>query len=220
METKPIILKTKNQTKQNKQKKKVDIITIGMVSFVIVIMIVLAGLGLYANSIEKELSDVKWDLRNEIKNHNITNQELINTSQELQETYNKYIETIKDLEKANEQIDLYQEGNRYNLRDPTYSEMLSFLEEDKTNENQYDEENYICIHFVRDVIINAKEQGIRAGAVYIYFESDNGHAIIAFDTIDNGRIYIEPQTDEEVILVKGIQYPNKFEILKSFVVIF
>jgi hypothetical protein len=217
METKPILLKKK---KQEEKKKKLDITTMGMVCFSIVIMIVLAGLGAYTSSIEEELSNYKWDLKNEIKAHNMTYQELINATNDLQELNNQYSKAVEDLEEANEQLEIYRTGNTYSLRDPTYLEMKNFLEEDKTNENQYNEENYLCIHFARDVIFNAKEQGIRAGAVYIYFESNNGHAIIAFDTIDKGIIYVEPQTDEEVILVKGIQYPSKFEILKSFVVIF
>jgi len=42
--------------------------------------------------------------------------------------------------------------------------------------------------------------------VNVYFQGSTGHSIVAFDTVDRGMIFIEPQHDQEVSLVKGSSY--------------
>ncbi|GAI54885.1 unnamed protein product, partial [marine sediment metagenome] len=85
----------------------------------------------------------------------------------------------------------------YTIKDPTYNRMMSFIGEDKTDKKRYVEGKYTCSHFAMDVCNNAEEEGFRcAFAIILYAEG--GHAIIAFNTIDEGLIYIEPQGDELV----------------------
>ncbi len=88
--------------------------------------------------------------------------------------------------------------NGYNITDPTYAEVLAFLREDKTNQNEYVNPSYVCSHFARDVCNNAESQGIRCAFVDMRFP-DSGHALIAFNTTDKGLVYFEPQTDEKVV---------------------
>jgi hypothetical protein len=95
-------------------------------------------------------------------------------------------------------------GTGYNIRDPTYQEMLDFIALDKTDENEYSE-NYTCFHFTADVKSNAFKEGYRCGFVYILF-SDSAHAIVCFNTTDHGLIFIEPQSDEIVTLTIGQPY--------------
>ena len=96
-------------------------------------------------------------------------------------------------------------GSGYNIRDPTYQEALQFVASDQTDKNAYDEQTYICFDFSADFEANAFEAGYRVGLVYIEFV-DFAHSIVAFDTIDRGLIFIEPQDDEIVTLTVGKPY--------------
>jgi hypothetical protein len=99
-------------------------------------------------------------------------------------------------------------GHGYTLRDPTYEQVITFLGQDKTDENRYIEGTYgvyVCSHFARDVGNNAEEAGLRSAFVELRY-LDGGHAIIAFDTIDEGLVYFDAQTDERVRPVIGKRY--------------
>jgi len=105
-----------------------------------------------------------------------------------------YIEGVKD-----------GAGSGYTIRDPTYAEMIAFLAADNTDKNVYDSDTYNCYDYTRDVCANAFEQGYRAGFVYLYFK-ESAHALICFNTVDQGLIYIEPQYDAIVNVDVGIRY--------------
>lgn len=92
------------------------------------------------------------------------------------------------------------------LRNPTYREMLDFLGGDETDSNPFIKGEYVCFEFAADVNNNAEANGIRAAYVRIRFE-EWGHAVVAFETVDRGLIFIEPQTDKQVTLVIGEPYP-------------
>lgn len=96
-------------------------------------------------------------------------------------------------------------GRGYNIRDPTYQEVLQFIASDQTDENAYDEESYNCFHFTADVEMNAFEMGYRAGFVYVEF-AESAHSAVAFNTTDQGLIFIEPQWDDIVALTIGQSY--------------
>jgi hypothetical protein len=97
-------------------------------------------------------------------------------------------------------------SNEYSLRNPTYLEMEAFLAQDPTSLNTYVEDKYVCVDFAATVNNNAEDQGIRCAVVDIFYPDGYGHTIVAFDTIDRGLIYIEPQFDQEVKLVVGSSY--------------
>lgn len=96
-------------------------------------------------------------------------------------------------------------GSGYNIRDPTYQEMLTFLASDPTDKNIYNIENYTCQNFANDVINNAFNNGIKAGYVWVEFP-EGAHALVCFQTTDKGLIYIEPQYDHEVSVIIGQKY--------------
>jgi len=95
-------------------------------------------------------------------------------------------------------------GRGYAIRDPTFQEVLNFIGIDKTDRNKYSE-NYTCINFAADVKNNAFKAGYRCGLVYIRFP-EAAHTIVAFNTTDEGIVFIEPQFDEIVILKIGESY--------------
>jgi len=100
-------------------------------------------------------------------------------------------------------------GSGYNLRNPTYSELMDFLEEDATDDNEYVEGGYTCADFVADLNNNAKDEGFRAAYVYIEYTGGRAHAVAAFETVNKGLIYIEPQYDDEVKVRLGISYSGE-----------
>ncbi len=96
-------------------------------------------------------------------------------------------------------------GHGYALRDPTYKEAVTFLRKDRTDRNRYVDDSYVCSHFSRDVGNNAEEEGWRCAFVELRL-SEGGHAIIAFNTIDKGLLFFEPQFDNEVSVIVGKSY--------------
>jgi len=86
--------------------------------------------------------------------------------------------------------------------------VITFLRQDKTDENEYIEDTYgvyVCSHFARDVGNSAEEAGLRCAFVELRY-LEGGHAVIAFDTIDEGLVYFDTQTDERVRPVIGKRY--------------
>ena len=94
-------------------------------------------------------------------------------------------------------------GHGYTITDPSYNDMLRFLEDDDTDEAEYITGEYECIEFTTDLCNRAEEKGIRCAYVSVRFPDGRGHAIVAFNTIDKGLIYIEPQYDDLVNIVIG-----------------
>jgi len=103
----------------------------------------------------------------------------------------------------------YKEGLAagINLRNPTYKELMDFLARDETDLKPHIEDEYVCDDFSAEVNYNAELEGIRAAYVYLSFPGLGRHAIVAFETIDRGLIFIEPQSDREVELVIGEPFP-------------
>jgi hypothetical protein len=95
-------------------------------------------------------------------------------------------------------------GSGWYIRDPTYDEAIAFIDSDRTDENEYTDD-YVCYDFTADFNANAFQMGYRCGFVYMEFH-DGAHAIACFNTTDRGLIYIEPQTDEIVVVAVGRVY--------------
>jgi hypothetical protein len=96
-------------------------------------------------------------------------------------------------------------GSGFNIRDPTYAEVISFISGDNTDEQTYNFNSYNCFHFCRDFKTAAFNQGLKAGFVYVEFQ-DGAHSIVCFNTVDRGLVYVEPQSDSIVSLVVGGDY--------------
>jgi len=100
----------------------------------------------------------------------------------------------------------YQQGftaTGFNIRDPTYDEMVSFIVVDKTETNTYVDSSYVCHDFSYDVKRNAFNAGYRCFWVGIEYNLIYYHAVVAFNTTDRGIVYIEPQNDEIVTVEIG-----------------
>jgi len=94
------------------------------------------------------------------------------------------------------------------VRDPTYEEAVAFMKEDETSDNEYIEDGYgvyVCSHFARDVCNQAEVEGLRCAFVELRY-AEGGHAIVGFDTLDEGMVYFDAMTDEVVKPEVGKRY--------------
>jgi len=73
---------------------------------------------------------------------------------------------------------------------PTWAQLLRFLQNDKTDQKAYVPDVYMCGDFAGDVHNNAERAGIRAAYVAIELASGN-HALNAFKTTDRGLVFID-----------------------------
>ena len=117
----------------------------------------------------------------------------------------KINQTRNSLNNVAEELKLLRSGKRYTLHDPTYSEVISFITSDKTDKKQYSE-HFTCINFAQEVNNNAEARGIRCGVVFVNLSGGDGHALVAFNTMDRGLVFFEPQSDERVNLQVGKDY--------------
>ena len=82
--------------------------------------------------------------------------------------------------------------NYKDTRNPTYDELIKFLDYDKTEQIQYKNHKFVCADFAHLLHNHAEKYGIRAGWVSIDFMYDNeGHACNVFKTIDKGLIFVD-----------------------------
>jgi len=74
-------------------------------------------------------------------------------------------------------------------------EIKRFLEEDDTDEMEYNRTTWNCVDYSNLLIRNLLKKGIFACSAVIRFE-EGDHAIVAFKTEDGDLYYTEPQTDQ------------------------
>lgn len=124
------------------------------------------------------------------------NNDLNNTNKNLQEN----ISTLNEL----------KSGDEYHLHDPTYDEVIDFL-------NSYSSSSE------KQMVEKAKSKGLQCAYVMAYVggisiaEADGGdtfslgggmYPLIGFDTVDRGMMYYEVDTEYQVIPVVGRDYTD------------
>jgi hypothetical protein len=145
---------------------------------------------------DTELHSIKGSLQS-------TENELASTLASLDEVKAKLDEREIELTELQINYDGLMAGHGYTIKDPTYGEMALFLEDDDTDKAEYIENEYECTGFATDLCNSAEENGIRCGYVTIRFPNGRGHTIVAFNTMDRGLIYVEPQFDDLVEIEIG-----------------
>lgn len=94
------------------------------------------------------------------------------------------------------------------FKNPTFKEVRDFILKDPTNRNEFVLNQYECRHFATEVNNNAEAEGIRTAFVLLGYNQGQ-HAVVAFDTVDKGLVYIEPQTDAAIHPEVGASYQGK-----------
>lgn len=101
-----------------------------------------------------------------------------------------------------------ESGETGELRNPTFQEVRDFILRDQTSRNYFILYQYECRHFATAVNNNAEAEGLRCAFVLLCFDRGQ-HAVIAFETVDRGMVYIEPQTDAAIHPEVGSQYQGR-----------
>jgi len=138
----------------------------------------------------------------------LLNQEIVDIEKDLSNLTDELYLTNISLKDNLSEIEKLKSGNFYELHDPTYKEVANFIEQDKTDEQEYIDGVFDCEQFSQQFNTNAEQIGIRCAYVVLYFEgTDAGHGIVGFNTIDQGMVYVEPQSDE---WVRNLEIGNDF----------
>jgi hypothetical protein len=94
--------------------------------------------------------------------------------------------------------------NNWDASDPTWQQLLSFLNADKTDSKDYSLISFPCGAFAEEVHNNAEAAGIRAAWVTLDFkDNSDGHALNAFMTTDKGLVYVDCTSSYD----SDIKYP-------------
>lgn len=161
---------------------------------------------------DEELDSTKTELESKSIKLGTTETELQSTKEELHSVETELASTLDSLDTIQAEMDITRDaltdleisydglmtGHGYTIKDPTYREMMSFLRADDTDKAEYIKGKYECTGFATDLCNSAETEGIRCAYVTLKFPGGNGHAIVAFNTIDKGLIYVEPQFDDLV----------------------
>jgi hypothetical protein len=182
----------------NKEKK---IAITGILIILLISIVTTIEFNLLSGDISKLESEKKY-LQNLVKDKN---DDLNTVTSQISYTNSQINQIKNNLNEAVDELELLRSGKRYNLRNPTYSEVISFIASDRTNYERYDEDTFNCAHYARGVNNNSEAKGIRCGYVAVNL-SVSAHALVAFNTTDKGIIYYEPQSDEKVNLQVGKDY--------------
>jgi hypothetical protein len=81
--------------------------------------------------------------------------------------------------------------NYKNASDPTWKELIAFLQKDDTDNHRYIKGLFVCADFAEMLHNNAEASGIKAAWVSVDFTIGEGHALNAFDTTDKGLVYVD-----------------------------
>ena len=82
--------------------------------------------------------------------------------------------------------------NNETARNPTWEELMSFLNLDDTDRGAYGFGLQVCAEFANELHDNAEKAGIKAAWVAIEFVGDaEGHAFNAFETTDRGLVFVD-----------------------------
>lgn len=88
------------------------------------------------------------------------------------------------------------------LEDPTWSELKEFLELDDTDTLPYTENSFDCTGFAVTLRDRAWRYGMRCAFVELGFAAGMGHALNAFETTDEGLIYVDATQADQIAYVE------------------
>jgi len=97
-------------------------------------------------------------------------------------------------------------------KDPTWNTLMSFLQQDTTEQIPYSYGSFVCADYAEMLHNNAEKAGIRAAYVYLEL-SGVGHGCDVFRTTDRGLVFIDDTNsliatncDKQVSIVAGQEY--------------
>jgi hypothetical protein len=86
--------------------------------------------------------------------------------------------------------------NHQDAHNPTMAELLAFLKEDHTENYLYSYPSFVCTDYAVTLHNNAEANGIRCAYVGIEGTATFGHALNAFQTTDEGLVFVDDTGNE------------------------
>jgi DNA gyrase/topoisomerase IV subunit A len=144
-------------------------------------------------------------LKEKIKERELENNLLKNQTSSLQSEISKLksilTNTQSQLDKLQSETSRLQDRiSKERIVQPSYSDVLAFMEEDDTDKQRYVSENYtfICTDFTDRFIGNFLKKGFFSCEAILYFPDNQSHSIVAINTTDEGLVFIDPQIDKVI----------------------
>ena len=120
--------------------------------------------------------------------------------EDLQRTHASLQIDFQDLQTSYESLrDSLREST---LRDPTWSELKQFIEQDDTDTLAYTEGSFDCEGFAITLRDRAWRYGFRCAFVALNFAGTRGHALNAFETTDRGTVYVDVTEHDKIAYVQ------------------
>ncbi len=125
---------------------------------------------------------------------------LLSKNKELQDIITSLNKNYSELQRKYES--LLNATLRTTLKDPTWEELKSFLESDKTDELEYKPHEFDCTGFAITLRDHAWRRGFRCAFVEIDFSSRAGHNLNAFKTTDKGLVFVDTVGGDAIAYVQ------------------
>jgi hypothetical protein len=111
-------------------------------------------------------------------------------------------------------------ANYPRLKDPSYKQVLSLIKGNVCDRCGVDSK-VRCQYASACLINSAKDAGYKSHLVIISdYEALSHHALVCFDTVDKGKVYVEPQVNKTVAVVVGKHYEYLDDFMVSEIVHF
>jgi len=102
--------------------------------------------------------------------------------------YAQVFDVLNVADEHGDPVRLYENAQS---RDPSWEQLRGFVLNDDTDEQPYILNSFVCTSFATMLHDSAEAAGIRAAYVSVDFGDGPGHALNAFNTTDQGLVYID-----------------------------
>jgi hypothetical protein len=102
-----------------------------------------------------------------------------------------YTQVFDVLNAAGAKGDPVRLSNNAQAKDPSWQQLREFVLSDDTDEQLYRPNSFVCADFAAMLHDRAEAAGIKAAYVSVDFGGDTGHALNAFNTTDQGLVYVD-----------------------------
>jgi len=163
--------------------------------------IILLFIALIVSMITSRLSyqELNQKISNLSQENDLLKNQISNLQSEISKLQSILTNTQSQLDKLQPEISRLQDRiSKERIVQPSYSDVLAFIEEDDTDKQEYVSENYtfICTDFTNRFINNFLKKGFFSCEAIIYLPENSSHSLVAINTTDKGLIFIDPQTDK------------------------
>ena len=155
---------------------------------------------------EEEIADLKSQISSLESNRSLLEERIKVLMERLNETSQYLIQLQADYQ------NLLSRVKNQTLKNPTWDELKSFLEQDGTDKLEYKPGEFDCTGFAIRLRDNAWRLGYRCAYVEIALDDGMGHALNAFQTADGKIIYVDDVEKDAIAYVQVGQPYGKIEL--------